>query len=174
MKYWEDHLKAGINIDIIFQHQTNQPTNKPTNQPTSTTNNNSQHSHWHFQHLNADGLHKYLRPWRRRYNAGICQSWQSKLARLWVCCVPYKDLSIKGLFHFKINLEGCVSEHLLNYKESLLKGSCKNFFFRKFSQMLVGGVADSQTRSKPPPPPPPKKNRLLLTRISPFVFPNLT
>ena len=112
VKYWEDHLKPGFNIDIIFQHQTNQPTNKPTNQPTSTTNNYSQHWHWHFQHLNADGLHKYLRPWRRRYNAGICQSWQSKLARLWVCCVAYKDLSIKGLFHFKINLEGCVSEHL--------------------------------------------------------------
>ena len=27
VKHWEDHLKAGINIDIIFQHQTNQPTN---------------------------------------------------------------------------------------------------------------------------------------------------
>ena len=39
VKYWEDHLKAGINIDIIFQHQTNQPINQPTNQhqqPTTT------------------------------------------------------------------------------------------------------------------------------------------
>ena len=32
----------------------------------------------------------------------------------------------------------------------LREGVQKTFFFGDFSQMLVGGVADSQTRSKPP------------------------
>ena len=45
------------------------------------------------------------------------------------------------------------------------EGVKKKFFFGDISQMWVGGVADSQTRSKPlkTPPNPPK-----------IVFPNLT
>ena len=50
-----------------------------------------------------------------------------------------------------------------------------SFFFGYLSQMWVGGVADSQTRSKPLK----KKTKLprkspFSTQISPFVFPNLT
>ena len=45
------------------------------------------------------------------------------------------------------------------------------FFLGKYSQIWVGGVADSQTGRKKTKPP---QKSPLLTRISPLVFPNLT
>ena len=51
----------------------------------------------------------------------------------------------------------------------------KYVFLGDLSQMWVGGVADSQARSKPlkTPPKSPRKSPFS-TQISPFVFQNLT
>ena len=59
---------------------------------------------------------------------------------------------------------------LLSLTLELEKASQKNVFFGRDLLNVVGGVADSQTRSKPLK----KKTRLFFTQISPFVFPNLT
>ena len=50
----------------------------------------------------------------------------------------------------------------------------KRIFLGDLSQMWVGWVADSQTRSKPLNPPKSPRKFPFLTRISSFVFPNLT
>ena len=54
------------------------------------------------------------------------------------------------------------------------EGVKKNVFFGDLSQMWAGGVADSQTRSKPLITPKSPRKWPFSTQISPFVFPNLT
>ena len=76
-------------------------------------------------------------------------------------------LFVNAMLHLHKGMESLVQqgskpEDLGREPEGIREGAKKTFFLGDFSQMLVGGVADSQTRSKPTQ----KKNKS--PRKSPF------